>query len=199
MLREALRTPTGTGARLCLCLIAIALWLLLTGCSNVLEDEEVDALFTQGEFLCLEAQWENARPLLKQFLLHHPNHAGAHFYLGRTYYYSRPRLAEGEFQTALELFIENGRMSTIERYGDQYFELICNLESAKVCLLQTDQLIKRGVPPSMMGPTLERASRYVRAAGAVKPGAKDVRILEDAIAEYTSSRRTATRRRSTNI
>lgn len=189
MPRLRIRTPPGLGARLSVCLMCIAPWSLIAGCGTSLDEQEIDDLFVQGEYLCLEERWSEARTVLKEFLVHRPNHAGAHFYLGRAYHYSRPTLAEGELQTALELFIEDGRISTIERFGHDYFELICNLESAQVCLLQTDYLRSRGMPPSATASILERAARYVSAADAVMPGVKDVKILEDAIADYLASPR----------
>lgn len=177
--------------------MCIAPWSLIAGCGTSLDEQEIDDLFVQGESLCLEERWSEARVVLKEFLVHRPNHAGAHFYLGRAYHYSRPTLAEGELQTALELFIEDGRISTIERFGHDYFELICNLESAQVCLLQTDYLRSRGMPPSATAPILERAARYVSAADAVMPGVKDVKILEDAIAEYLASPRSRSIQKTT--
>ena len=143
--------------------------------------------------MCLEARWNEARAVLKQFLLHRPNHAGAHFYLGRAYLFSddfRPAIAEGELQTALELFIEGGRISPIERFGDDYFELICYVESAKVCLLLTEYLQTQGVPEEAVKPLLRRAARYANEADAVMPGTKDVKTLQRAIAGFLTPPRT---------
>lgn len=158
------------------------------GCGGSPSEEELQSLFNQGEILCREAQWMEARAVLQEFLLHRPNHAGAHFYLGRTYFYFRPAIAEGELQTALELFIEAGRISPIERYGADYFELINNVESAKVCLLQIDLMLTLHAPPAAMRPLFDRAKRYLREADAVMPGTKEVERLEEAIAGYRDLR-----------
>lgn len=84
----------------------------------------------------------------------------------------------------MELFIEGGRISPIERFGHDYFELICNVESAKVCLLQIDLMLALGAPPAAVRPVLQRAERYALEAEAVMPGTKDVELLQQALAGY---------------
>ncbi len=187
MRRLAVQMRPALGARLVVCLLYAAACPLVAGCGAAPDEQEIEDLFDQGEYLCLEARWNEARAVLKQFLLHRPNHAGAHFYLGRAYLFSddfRPAIAEGELQTALELFIEGGRISPIERFANDYFELICYVESAKVCLLQTEYLISQGVPMQPLQPLLRRAARYANEADAVMPGTKDVTTLERAIAGF---------------
>ena len=195
-------------ARLFVFLLYIASCPLIAGCGTALDEQELQSLFDQGEFMCREARWNEARVVLKKFLLHRPNHAGAHFYLGRAYLFSddfRPAIAEGELQTALELFIQGGRISPIERFGHDYFELICNVESAKVFLLHTEYLLLQGAPPEAVKPLLERAAHYAHEADAVMPGTKDVKLLEEAIAGYLtpprtpSTQRPISRGRPTNV
>lgn len=176
------------GARPIACLLILVVGAVVGGCGGPPSEEELQTLFDQGESLCLEARWVEARAVLQEFLLYRPNHAGAHFYLGRTYFYFRPALAEGELQTALELFIEGGRVSPIERYGADYFELINNVESAKVCLLQIDLMPNLRMSPAARRPLLDRAERYLRKADAVMPGTKEVEGLEEAIAGYRDLR-----------
>jgi len=178
------------------CLLLLASGPLLVGCDRSPDEQELQALFDDGENLCREQKWEKARAVLKEYLLYDPDHAGAHFYLGRTYFYFRPAIAEGELQTALELFVEGGRISTIERFGHDYFEYICNLESAKICLLQVDLGLELGAPPAATEPLLERAGRYAREAGAVMPGTKDVRRLQEAISAYRLLRSAFPKRRN---
>ena len=176
------------GAQPVACLLILAAGALAGGCGRPPSEEELQRLFDQGESLCLEAQWVEARAPLQEFLRYRPNHAGAHFYLGRTYFYFRPAIAEGELQTALELFIEGGRISPIERYGADYFELINNVESAKVCLLQIDLMLTLRAPPAAMRPLLDRAEQYLREADAAMPGTEEVEQLEQAIAGYRDLR-----------
>lgn len=188
MRRQPIFARTVFGARLLACVLVVAAVPFVGGCDGSPSEEELQALFDQGEFLCRETRWKEARVVLREFLLYRPNHAGAHFYLGRAYLFTRPVIAEGELQTALELFIEGGRISTVERFGHDYFELICNIESAKACLLQIDPMLRWGASPASAQSLLERAERYVRDADAVMPGTKEVGDLEEAIADYRTLR-----------
>lgn len=164
-----------------------ALLLLLVGvlagaCNGTPTEEELQALFDRGEHLCLEQNWLEARATLRQYLLHDPTNAGAHFYLGRAYLFARdfrPAIAEGELQLALTLYVEDGRgESPIERYGKDYFEMTCSLESAKVCIRQIDFLRSLQVPRDATRPIFERGRDYIEAGRAVMPNADDVRVVE---------------------
>ncbi|MFP6581400.1 MAG: hypothetical protein VCD00_02455 [Candidatus Hydrogenedentota bacterium] len=135
-------------------------------------DGEED-LFARGEYLCREARWDEARRVLREFLLDNPEHPGAHFYLGRSYLLwkddFRPAIAEGELQTALALYHENGGTHHIERFSDEYFELICNIESAKVCMEQFTKLLDAQIPARHLSPIVLRARRYIEAARDINP------------------------------
>lgn len=156
--------------------------LLLNGCDTGPSRAELQALFDEGEFLCREARWDEAREVLRKFLLHNPDHAGAHFYLGRAYLFStdfRPAIAEGELQTALQRFIDGGRQSPIDRFGPDYFEMICHVEIAKVYLLQIDLFQSMGASPRALQGLYQRAVDSTQRAKAIIPGSKDVADLEE--------------------
>lgn len=158
--------------------IAAVSIVLLAGCGP---SEPDLSLFARAEQLCLDQQWAEAQPVLREFLLQSPHHAGAHFYLGRAYMLGpdfRPAVAEGELQLALKLYEASGKKSPIERFSDEYFEIICNLESMKVLLkaiaLESEQMAAVGLPPGVRPELLERMHRYVDQAAAVQPDFKDV-------------------------
>ncbi len=139
--------------------------------------EELRAQFAEAEQLCLDGQFEKAKMLLKDYLLHDPEHPGAHFYLARTFTWSqdfRPALAEGEFQTALRLFIRQGRKSPIDRFSAEYFEMMCYLESAKVISMQCVAGFAAGASPQVLREPTLRALDYVEQARAVMPNAPEV-------------------------
>ncbi|PCJ52534.1 MAG: hypothetical protein COA73_16180 [Candidatus Hydrogenedentota bacterium] len=147
----------------------ISMMMLMTGCFTQQNQRNDDMdLFEQGEFLCLEQRWEEARPVLREFLLNNPEHAGAHFYLGRAYLLAedfRPAIAEGEFQTALHLFQRQGKVLPIERLETpEYFEFICHLDSAKVCYLEFSMRISIGAPPQALQPIAQRGRAHMNAA-----------------------------------
>lgn len=156
----------------------------LTACSpRPIAGEDV---LIEGETQLRDMEWENARVTLRRFLLDRPEHAGGHFYLGRAYLFAedfRPAIAEGELQTALALFKRQGGRSPIPRFDDRYFELICNIESAKVCVLQIAEVRDRGLPMGPMKGVARRARDYVEAARAVIPESEDVAAYDELVAQ----------------
>lgn len=157
---------------------AIVCFILLglAGCS----EPDYDALFEQAETHCLEQEWDEASVLLKEILLVNPNHAGAHYYLGHCYLNAedfRPHIAEGEFQTAVHIFMQTDRKSPINRFSDEYFEFICHISSAKVVLSAIQDLAEDGVPLRRLQGLLQQAQQYSDTADAVIPYAQEVQNL----------------------
>ena len=159
--------------------------LVLTSCSNSPTPEENAELFALGESLCLEQRWGEARIVLREFLMDNPNHPGAHFYLGRSYLFweedFRPAIAEGELQTAFQLFMENDLESQIDRFSRKYFLIICNIETVKVCLKEYDFLQSLGAPKSRLRPIALRARMYLDVARRVDAEHKDVIDFEEPV------------------
>lgn len=158
--------------------IAIVCFALLglAGCT----EPDYDTLFDQAETHCLEQEWDEASVLLKQILLANPDHAGAHYYLGHCYLNAedfRPHIAEGEFQTAVHIFMQTDQKSPIKRFGDEYFEFICHISSAKVVLSAIQDLAEDGVPLRRLQGLLRQARQYSDTADAVIPYAPEVRNL----------------------
>lgn len=148
-------------------------------------------LLKQAETLCLDAQWQEAKVILKQYLVRRPNDAAGHFYLGRCYLFSedfRPTLAEGEIQTALSLFLENGKKSPIERFTDDYFEMICYVESAKVSLIEINRFRAYGLKIAHLGPLVDKCKRYAQLARDLMPGAEEVKELDHIIGRIEGGR-----------
>ena len=158
----------------------VLLCLVVTGgigCAARYDQQELSELFARAETLCRDQSWDEAQETLKTYLLEDPAHPGAHYYLARTYLVAkdfRPAVAEGELQTALRLFVQNGRVSPIERFSNEYFEMICNFDAANVLLWQMDELHAYGAPYAAMGPLLARAEAYANEAYRIMPQAKEV-------------------------
>ncbi len=136
----------------------------------------------QAEDLYRNQQYDEAIPVLKEYLLRHPDDAGAHFYLGSSYVLmSDPWLvpAMGELQTALALFERSGRISPIERFSDTYFELRCHLELAKVLLKQLAYLDDYPASPEIAAAILERCDTILAEVRELDPDSPDVRQLDE--------------------
>ena len=156
---------------------AAALLVLCCGCHRPVDE----GLFQRAQLLCQRGQWDEALPLLKLYLLDHPRNAAAHFFLGRCYLLGRRPYfgaAEGEFNVALNLFIQNGRRSPIEGFSDTYFELRCHLEVAKVYLSVLGYALAVGAAPHAIHEILAKCRRAGENARHVAPDAKEVDELE---------------------
>ena len=169
--------------------------IALSSCSTSESAQEDVDLFALGETLCLEARWGDARNALRAFLVDNPNHPGAHFYLGRSYLFwdedFRPVIAEGEIQTALQLFYENGRESYIERFTPAYFEFICNIESLKVCNQEFSYLVFADASKNRKLATARRSRKYLEAAKDIDPDSEDLLTGEEMVRRLERAARRA--------
>ena len=147
--------------------------------------EEID-LLKQGEALCLNQQWEEAQAVLKKHLLTHPDDAGAHYYLGRCNVYGAmfwPEVARGEYETALKLFLANGKKNPIDRFGPEYFEMICHIHSAEVLVKVVYSLNGNGVQISNLRGLIDKIESSIEEARKVIPDHSDVRDYDGILTE----------------
>ncbi|MEA3365186.1 MAG: hypothetical protein U9Q79_06045 [Candidatus Hydrogenedentes bacterium] len=168
--------------------LVLAICILSPSCGETPEESHQD-LMAHAEYLVREARWADAIDVLKQYLVVHPEDSGAHFYLGRCWLnvpefkgHEGPWLvlAEGELNLALDLFHEQGGKSTIERFSDEYFQVICHLERAKVYLKQLTYLAdRRGYLAGATAETIITELRQAIAdAKAINPDSPDVWAFE---------------------
>ena len=155
--------------------------LILLGAACSRPDPDLDG---RAQTLIAESQWDDAIDLLKRRLIQHPDDVAAHFYLGRCYLNGSmfyPGAAAGEFETALQLFTDKGRHSPIAEYEDQYFELRCHLELAKVYLRTYLELADRGAPKSVLQQPMRNLKKAAESAEKIAPDSQDVRDLKSVI------------------
>jgi len=159
--------------------LATVVVLVVAGCSRPDPDPT-----GRAQALIEESRWDEAADLLKRQLLEQPDDVAAHFYLGRCYLNGSmfyPGAAAGEFETALRLFTETGRHSPISEYNDQYFELRCHLELAKVYLRTYIEYADRGAPRSILQQPMRNLKNAAEAAEKIAPESQDVRDLKSVI------------------
>lgn len=165
---------------------------LAAGCAGPPAPSRAESL-AEGEFLCLEGRWNDAIRALRAHLLLFPEDPGGHFYLGRAYLNAESPwlvLAEGELDTALRLFVRQGKTSPTPRFTDEYFEMICHIESSKVYLKQLlflldNPVLLPGVSPAMI---IERCRKSLDAARAIDPQWPDVLHLEGLLRGFEGMR-----------
>jgi len=158
----------------------------VTGCEHA---EEID-LLKQGEALCLDQQWEEAQAVLKKHLLIYPDDAGAHYYLGRCNVYGAlfwPEVARGEYETALQLFLANGKENPIERFNAKYFEMICHLHSAEVLVKLVYSLNGSGVQVSNLRGMIDKIESSIEEARKVIPDHPDVQTYDGILKELEAA------------
>lgn len=162
----------------------VSLGLLAVGCGAPEPDR---ALFEKAEQLYRDGQFQNAIPVLKSYLLTDPDHSGAHLYLGSCYCLGGQWMtfARGEIETALTLYERDGKKSTIERFPDEYFELRCYLELAKITMIQADVALQNpGVVPGGPQKYLRELERIIAKAKEIAPDSADVKNLEELTRGY---------------
>ncbi len=160
------------------------------GCDRPPNAAALRAKFDEAERLCLDQRYDEAKQLLKAYLLLDPGHPGAHFYLARTYLASldvrESGLAENEYQLALRLFERQGRISGIKRYDASYFELMCQLDSANALWSQATVLAQEPTLIPIALDSLRRAAEYVERGRAVNPKAPEVETVAARIRELAT-------------
>lgn len=175
-------TNANRAGALSLCAILLFSSISLVGCQPT---EEVD-LLKQGEALCLDQRWEEAQVVLKKYLLSNPDDAGAHYYLGRCNVYGNvfwPKVARGEYETALRLFLASGKENPIERFGAEYFEMILHLHSAEVLVKVVYGLNGNGVRLTSLKGMIEKIESSVNEARKISPDHQDVKTYDAILAE----------------
>ncbi len=158
---------------------------LLAGGCGALEPDR--ALFEKAEQLYREGQFQDAIPVLKAYLLTDPDHSGAHLYLGSCYCLGGQWMtfARGEIETALTLYERDGKKSTIERFPDEYFELRCYLELAKITMIQADVAFANpGIVPGGPQKYLRELERIIAKTKEIAPDSEDVKNLEELTKGY---------------
>lgn len=166
------------------CLYTVA----LTSCTR----SEVDyaALLTQAETHISKLEWDQAIPLLKQYLATCPQDGRAHFQLGRCYLNGTkltPYAAEGEFRIALDAYERNGKKSLFKENTDAFFPIRCHLEIAKVYMKLVVNGMGDGLPSPLLVELLDKLKRCASDASALDPNNPDVVTLNRFIETFSHS------------
>lgn len=158
----------------------VALLVLAAGCGGDVPGPDV---FDHAEYLVLEGRFEEAIPVLKRFLVHHPEHTGAHYYLGRAYYNATETfwfaIAEGEIRTALALFHRQNRANPIDRFSPEYFEFSCHLDIARIHGRQAAAAIAARAPARLVSAIIASGEEALAEAERVMPGATEVDQIQE--------------------
>lgn len=154
------------------------------GCQRPAGDDVLIQAYQLGE----QYRWPEAKPLIRAYLLDHPDDAPAHYLWGRCYLHnSTPylALAEGEFKTALNLFRRNHDLGVLAAYLEpQEFEAVLHRETARVYMRWVHEAMQQSMPAPLIRSQLERALDEVRQGRALDPDSKALKEMEQTLEGY---------------
>lgn len=134
--------------------LGIALAAVALSCAAPAPVPDAD-LLREAEALCLNGQFVEAEPMLREYLRSDINNAVAHYYLGRCYFSGdllNLELARGEIAAALATYEQYGQKSPTGRFTDEYFQLMCLTDLAKTYISEIALIV----------PTIQSKARRVR-------------------------------------
>jgi len=154
------------------------------GCQHPAGGEILEQAYQLGE----QYRWSDAKPLVRAYLLDHPDDAAAHYLWGRCYLHnSTPylALAEGEFKTALNLFRRNNDLGILAaHFNPAQFEAALHRETARVYMRWVHEAAQQGLPAAFIRTQLKRALDEVRQGRALDPDSTVLKEMEQTLEEY---------------
>lgn len=150
--------------------------VLVNGCAK----NESQQDFAQIEEWVLAEDWEQAEGPLKEYLLVHPRHPGAHFLYARFFLRRAdawPFVADGELEEALRLFREQGQRAGLTSIADTEFEGQCSIDAAMVPLRRIQIGAKQGVRTVVLMPHIRTFQNRVAKAKKLAPDSERLERL----------------------
>lgn len=172
----------------------VAAIICAVGCASP-DPDQYPALLEEAELRCLDGQFIDAEPMLREYLRHDPQNAVAHYYLGRCYLSGdliNLEIARGEITAAFSLYHQVGQASPQGRFTEEYFQLMCLADISKTYLSEVALQVPR-MEISERAKRLEAIERITRCkalydrAREVNPEAELTVWLRLRIAEATVS------------
>ncbi|HPO12097.1 MAG TPA: hypothetical protein PLI09_01525 [Candidatus Hydrogenedentes bacterium] len=165
--------------------IAYGLCLACLACGGGCKRTATDTLLKQAFALGEKYQWQEAMPLVKQFLLSHPDDPAGHFLLGRCYLHNASPhlvLAKGEFETALvhlQQTQEHNGLSEILT-ANQLGAAI-HRELARTMMRWSREAMQAGFPGPIIEEPLRHALDEVKKGLELDPDSKPLKEMEETL------------------
>lgn len=154
--------------------------LLLTGCPKPVPDTVLAQARQWGD----EYKWEDARPLIKSYLIDHPDDVSGHFLLGRSYMgIARPYLTQaiGELRMAEELARAGGSLGV---YSDQTVDQLLSTifqEVGRAHMRRFLEGMNAGFPPQTLKGFLEEALSNVKRGLELQPDSAFLKGMQETL------------------
>ncbi|MBI2435558.1 MAG: hypothetical protein HYV26_22110 [Candidatus Hydrogenedentes bacterium] len=143
----------------CLCVAAA----LFSGCRPPASEE----LLRQAKKLGDERRWDEARVLIVDYLLDHPNDVAGHFLLGQSYVHvpqDYEVVGRGELLVAYTLYQKSGQLGVLaEDMPPERFTVLYHQDTALTYLRATRRALQANFPPALLADHLEEALRHAEA------------------------------------
>lgn len=165
--------------------IVFGLCLGCTAFSGGCNRTATDALLKQAYALGEKYQWHEAMPLVKQYLLSHPEDPAGHFLLGRCYLHNAvPHLvmAKGEFETALARLQpsqEQGGLSGI--LTTNQLGAAIHREMARTMMRWSREAMQAGFPGPIIEEPLRQALDEVEKGLALDPDSQPLKEMAETL------------------
>ncbi len=148
---------------------ALALWG--AGCQPVPDENQL----LEAARLVQETNLEEAEPLIRDYLYHHPRDPGAHVLLARCYLYTfevNLTIAAGELETARYWLDQTGDPGPVSTFGEQQdsIRFVIHHDLARTYTRAIYHALENPLPPDALRAMARRALDNIDAALALQPG-----------------------------
>ncbi len=141
----------------------------ITGCKGKPSDEKLVEAWT----LCENLKYEQAFPIIREYLLHYPDNSVAHYLLGKCYQkreHPALTLAKGELDMARFLFERDRNLSVLgEAMTAEQFQATLHCDTVLILLSTIIEAEEQGMPPEEGTPILRIALEHARKAVELNP------------------------------
>ncbi len=160
---------------------ALLLALCAAGCTR----EDPEALLERAYALGQDYAWQEARPLVVEYLHARPDSPAGHYLLGRCYLHRATpalRIALGEFDTAAAALERNGGAHHLDDgMTTEQFRAALHKETARVHLRWCHEAMEHGLPEAGIRVRLEAALERVRRGRALDPEDAGLAEMEETL------------------
>lgn len=169
------------------CTLSVIL-LIMAGCmQGCLSHSPDHAPLERAWDLCEALQYDAAFPMVREYLLRHPESAMGHYLLGKCYMarqQSELTLAKGEFDTARALFDQREDLEGLDaRMTPDQFRAALHCDTALALLRTVYEAERQGIPMNRARPILRNALDHARQGLAYHPESSFLEELTAALSK----------------
>lgn len=167
-------------ARISSC-VGMSVFLAVAGCSRPDENEAMRQAYRLGE----QYHWQEALPLVKPYLLAHPQDPLAHFLWGAAHLHAKQpslEIAKGELEYALSLLRSSHDLGALRGVmSEAQFEAVIHLKAALIYMRWAHEAMAQAIAPARIDEQLRIALQHVRKGLALDPQSSTLKEMEETL------------------